>query len=298
MLPGRKRPTLQHWLTRLPGSRWRRARVRRQDRRSHTEEQAREEAGHQQRRDDADRAATSRSWRKAARVRRYATGMRVRRWLHVALIARLLATNLTSATTELTIIPSSPSAAASRIGATDLNRLGADLERAGLTLPPRIVVTLIEEADPRARGVPEWVVGLALEPDEIVVFPGRILSYPYDSIESVFRHEVAHLALSARAGGQPMPRWFHEGLAVSVDAGWGVTGRLRLLLEMTGNPAPPISRGSSPRTRRQRPHWPTACRPRSSPTCNGAMVEAHRARSPHAWRTAFHSPAPFNSKPT
>ena len=98
------------------------------------------------------------------------------------------------------------------------------------------MVTLIEEADPRARGVPEWVVGLALEPDEIVVFPGRILSYPYDSIESVFRHEVAHLALSARAGGQPMPRWFHEGLAVSVDAGWGVTGRLRLLLEMTGNP--------------------------------------------------------------
>ena len=162
--------------------------------------------------------------------------MRVRRWLHAALIARLLATDLTAATTELTIIPSSPSAAASRIGATDLDRLGADLERAGLTLPPRIVVTLIEEADPRARGVPEWIVGLALEPDEIVIFPGRILSYPYDSIESVFRHEVAHLALSARAGGRPMPRWFHEGLAVSVDAGWGVTGRLRLLLEMTGSP--------------------------------------------------------------
>jgi len=152
--------------------------------------------------------------------------MHVRCWLQAALIVRLLATDLTAATTELTIIPASPSAAALRIGATDLDRLGADLERAGLTLPPRIVVTLIEEADPRARGVPEW----------IVIFPGRILSYPYDSIESVFRHELAHLALSARAGGQPMPRWFHEGLAVSVDAGWGVTGRLRLLLEMTGSP--------------------------------------------------------------
>ena len=162
--------------------------------------------------------------------------MRVRRWLHVVLIAQLLATDLAAATTELTIIPSS-SAAASRVGAIDLDRLGADLERAGLTLPPRIVVTLIEEADPRARGIPDWVVGLALEPDEIVIFPGRILSYPYESIESVFRHEVAHLALSARAGGRPIPRWFHEGLAVSVDAGWGVTGRLRLLLEMTGSPA-------------------------------------------------------------
>jgi hypothetical protein len=103
--------------------------------------------------------------------------MRLRRWLHVVLIARLLATDLTAATTELTIIPSS-AAAASQIGAIGLDRLRADLERAGLTLPPRIVVTLIEEADPRARGVSEWIVGLALEPDEIVIFPGRILSYP------------------------------------------------------------------------------------------------------------------------
>jgi hypothetical protein len=144
--------------------------------------------------------------------------MRVRSWLHAVLIAQLLATDVAVATTELTIIPSS-SAAASRIGAIDLDRLGADLGRAGLTLPPRIVVTLIEEADPRARGIPDWIVGFALEPDEIVIFPERILSYPYESIESVFRHEVAHLALSARAGGRPMPRWFHEGLAVSVDAG-------------------------------------------------------------------------------
>src|SRR5688572_30345659 len=117
--------------------------------------------------------------------------MRVRRWLHAALITRLLATDLTAATTELTILPSS-SGAASRIGAIDLDRLGADLGRAGLTLPPRIVVTLIEEADPRASGIPDWIVGLALEPDGIVILPGRILPYPYESVESVFRHEVAH----------------------------------------------------------------------------------------------------------
>lgn len=162
--------------------------------------------------------------------------MPVRGWLHAALLALLLTADLAATTTELTIAPSS-SAAASRIRAIDLERLGADLERAGLTLPPRIVVTLIPESDSRARDVPDWVVGLALEPYEIVIFPERVLSYPYDSLESVFRHEVAHLALSARAGGRPMPRWFHEGLAVSVDAGWGVGGRLRLLLEMTSNPA-------------------------------------------------------------
>ena len=78
---------------------------------------------------------------------------------------------------------------------------------------------------------------LGLEPADIVIFPDRVLSYPYDSLESVFRHEIAHLALSARAGGRPMPRWFHVGSAESADAGLGVTGRLRLLLEMTGDPA-------------------------------------------------------------
>lgn len=157
-------------------------------------------------------------------------------WLRAALITLLLTAELAATTTELTVVPSS-SSAASRIEAIDLDRLGANLARAGLNLPPRIVVTLIPESDARARSVPEWVIGLALEPADIVIFPERVLSYPYDSLESVFRHEVAHLALSARAAGRPMPRWFHEGLAVSVDAGWGVTGQLRLLLEMTGDPA-------------------------------------------------------------
>jgi hypothetical protein len=157
-------------------------------------------------------------------------------WLRAALITPLLTAGLAANTTELTVVPS-PSVAASRIEAIDLDRLGANLGRAGLTMPPRLVVTLIPESDARSRSVPDWVVGLALEPTDIVIFPERVLSYPYDSLESVFRHEVTHLALSARAGGRPMPRWFHEGVAVSVDAGWGVSGRLRLLLEMTGDPA-------------------------------------------------------------
>jgi hypothetical protein len=162
--------------------------------------------------------------------------MHVGGWLRAALITQLLTADLAATTTKLTVVPSS-SAAASRIEAIDLDRLDANLARAGLALPPRIVVTLIPESDARARSVPDWIAGLALEPAEIVIFPERVLSYPYESLESVFRHEVAHLALSARAGGQPIPRWFHEGVAVSVDAGWGVTGRLRLLLAMTGDPA-------------------------------------------------------------
>ena len=139
--------------------------------------------------------------------------------------------------TELAIVAPPPlAAAAAQIKAVDLARLQSDLRRAGLDLPGRITVALIPDDDPRARPVPPWIVGLAAGSSEIVIFPERVLPYPYDSVESVFRHEVAHLALDARAGGEELPRWFHEGVAMSVDSGWGMEGRLRLLLEMAGNP--------------------------------------------------------------
>jgi hypothetical protein len=154
----------------------------------------------------------------------------------LALCASALRPSVVRAT-ELTIDAPQPlAAAAARIEAVDLARLQSDLRRAGLDLPGRITVALIPEDDSRARPVPPWIVGLAAGSSEIVIFPERVLPYPYDSVESVFRHEVAHLALDARAGGDELPRWFHEGVAMSVDSGWGMEGRLRLLLEMAGNP--------------------------------------------------------------
>ncbi len=127
-------------------------------------------------------------------------------------------------------------AVTARIEAVDLSRLGADLRRAGLALPDRIAVTLIADDDLRARTVPRWIVGLAFGSSNLAIFPERVLPYPYDSLESVFRHEVAHLALDAQASGQALPRWFHEGVAMSVDTGWGMADRFRLLLEMARQP--------------------------------------------------------------
>ena len=127
-------------------------------------------------------------------------------------------------------------AVAARIEAVDLARLEADLRRAGLALPERIAVTLIPDDDLRARTVPRWIVGLAFGSSNLAIFPGRVLPYPHDSVESVFRHEVAHLALDARGGGRELPRWFHEGVAMSVDIGWGIEGQFRLLLDMAREP--------------------------------------------------------------
>jgi len=139
---------------------------------------------------------------------------------------------------DLTVdAPPSLAGAARRFDRVDPEALDEVLRRAGLTLPPVVRVTLVAEDSPLARATPSWIVARAFGPGDVLILPGRVASYPYDSLESVFRHEVVHLALSARAGGRPLPRWFHEGVAVSIETGWGVTDSVRLLLAAGGGPA-------------------------------------------------------------
>lgn len=160
--------------------------------------------------------------------------MRRLRWLLMLALAAML-----PGTASAQIVVDAPPALAAtraRVEETDVPRLRESLERAGLALPSPIRITLMPEDDPRARGIPEWIVGFALGEHDIVIMPGRVVSYPYGSLESVVRHEVAHLALTTKAGGRDLPRWFHEGVAVSVDSGWDTEGRLRLLLAVASAP--------------------------------------------------------------
>ena len=135
--------------------------------------------------------------------------------------------------------PPSLAPAEARLRAIDRDELTAALARAGLGMPADVRVELIAEDDDRARRVPAWIVGSAFGDRDVVIFPSRIAAYPYDSIESVLRHEVVHLALAARAGGRPLPRWFHEGVATSVEAGWSVGDQLRLLVAIAAEPRLP-----------------------------------------------------------
>lgn len=132
--------------------------------------------------------------------------------------------------------PESLSAAAARIRNTNLARLEDRLRAAGLELPPHVAVTLIPDDDARAAAVPRWIAGVAVGERDVVIFPERVLSYPYDSLESVVRHEIAHLALNITAGGRSLPRWFHEGVAVSIDAGWDTGAQVQLLMAMLARP--------------------------------------------------------------
>jgi hypothetical protein len=133
--------------------------------------------------------------------------------------------------------PASFDRLAERLRGVEPAALARALALAGLELPPRVYVTLLAEDDPRAAAAPRWVVARAFGVDTIVIFPARISSYPYDTLESVFLHEMAHLALNARAGGRDVPRWFHEGVAVSVESGWGIGSQARLLVAAARGPA-------------------------------------------------------------
>lgn len=123
-----------------------------------------------------------------------------------------------------------------RLRAIEPSSIAGSLSKAGLELPPRVHVTLIAADDPRARTVPAWVAARASGGDTIVIYPSRRRTYPLDSLESVVLHEVVHLALNVRAGGRPLPRWFHEGVAVSVESGWGIGSQARLLLAAARDP--------------------------------------------------------------
>jgi hypothetical protein len=137
---------------------------------------------------------------------------------------------------DLTVeTPASLAPAADHVRRMDREQLAQALARVGLNIPPQIHVTLIAENDVRARAIPLWTVGLASGQRDIAIFPGRIGSYPYDSLESVVWHEVVHLALAAQAGNRPLPRWFHEGVAMAVERGWGVTSQVRFLLAAGGS---------------------------------------------------------------
>jgi len=74
----------------------------------------------------------------------------------------------------------------------------------------------------------------------IVLFPRRAGSYPHDSLEELLQHEVAHVLIARAAGGRAVPRWFHEGLALTAEHAWDFGDRARFVYEVARRGATPI----------------------------------------------------------
>lgn len=106
-------------------------------------------------------------------------------------------------------------------------------------LPIRVV--LAGEGSPQALGAPPWVAGYALPAEGLVVLlPARSPSFPDSSIEDLLRHEVAHVLVGRASGQRPLPRWFHEGVAMIAGLAWGVEEQSRLAVTLMGGGEVPL----------------------------------------------------------
>lgn len=132
--------------------------------------------------------------------------------------------------------PPSLARAAERVRSVEPGRLLDAMRLVGLEDPgPPIQVLLGPEGSDLAM-VPPWISGYAFgEEGVIVLLPARTPSYPDSSLEELLRHEVAHVLVARAAGGRPLPRWFHEGLAMIAGLSWGLDDRSQLTLTLVGD---------------------------------------------------------------
>ena len=138
---------------------------------------------------------------------------------------------------ELTVVaPPELEAAAAGLRLLDTEKLVGVMRVLGLTdAGPPLTVLLATEDSPTARQTPSWVAGYANgDTGVIMIFPARTPSYPHDSMESLLHHEVTHVLVSRAAPQADIPRWFHEGLAMTLEHTWGLRDRSELAMAVVG----------------------------------------------------------------
>jgi hypothetical protein len=134
--------------------------------------------------------------------------------------------------------PAELATARARLDSFDRSRLSGIVRMMGLDAPgPPIHVILAAENTEAAASVSPSTAGYAISNHGLIVlFPARSPVYPHDTLEDVLHHEVAHVLISRAAGGYPVPRWFHEGVAMAAERPWRLADRSRLILELIAGP--------------------------------------------------------------
>ncbi len=105
--------------------------------------------------------------------------------------------------------------------AREVPRAWSEIERAlAGDLDDTLTIYFVRHAGRIAEGtgMPRWAAGVAHPPTgEIAIAEHGPDGSPTD-LEDLLRHELAHVALYRASGGQPLPRWFHEGVSESFGA--------------------------------------------------------------------------------
>jgi len=158
------------------------------------------------------------------------------RLLPLAALAALVAAR--AAALDLAVdAPPELAAAAARVRALAGVDVGGALALVGLADPGApIRVVLAPEGSELAARAPSWVAGYALgQLSTIVLFPARVPSYPDRTLEALVVHEVTHVLIARASRGAPLPRWFHEGLAMVAAREWALEDRARTALALLGH---------------------------------------------------------------
>ncbi len=118
------------------------------------------------------------------------------------------------------------------------------LERTGLAdLGGPITVLLFSESSYEARRTPRWVAGSTdSRAARVALFPARVDGYPDRGLEALVQHEVAHVLVARAAGGQGVPRWFDEGLAMAAGRSGDFGDRARVALAVLSDERLPLAR--------------------------------------------------------
>jgi hypothetical protein len=70
-----------------------------------------------------------------------------------------------------------------------------------------------------ASGMPKWVAGVAHSSTGEIMIARHGPDGSPTNLESLLKHEMAHVALNRATAGAEVPRWFHEGMAESFEGG-------------------------------------------------------------------------------
>lgn len=160
----------------------------------------------------------------------------------VALVVAMVALSATVLAQPAPVLvveaPPELSASRSRLESFDRGSLPGIVRMVGLDDPGEAITVILAPEDSAAAGmVSQSTAGYAITSDGLIVlFPARSPRYPHDTLEDVMRHEVAHVLIGRAAGGRPVPRWFHEGLAMAAERPWRLEDRSRVILGMVAGP--------------------------------------------------------------
>ncbi len=111
------------------------------------------------------------------------------------------------------------------------DRLLADLGKPGMEHVTVVLcdsLSCMQKMAPEGARVPAWAAGMAFSSYQTVLVRADGRTASRSNLDSVFLHELAHLALSSAVDNRPLPRWFQEGFAIYQSGEWSM-GRVTTL---------------------------------------------------------------------